>query len=59
MGEAPDWWFHLRAARYLGVAPWDLAEQPLFWRNIALIAEDVEVTFQQDQQRREQAKSGG
>lgn len=59
MGEAPDWWFHVRAARYLGVSPWDLAGQPVFWRNVALISEDVEAQFQQDMQRREQSRSGG
>ena len=27
MGEIPDWYLLVRAARYLGVAPWDLASQ--------------------------------
>ena len=32
----------LRAARYLGVAPWDLAEQPAHWFQWALHAERAE-----------------
>jgi hypothetical protein len=49
MGEAPDWYVHLRAAKYLGVAPWELDDQPLFWKNAALVAEDVENQYQQQQ----------
>jgi hypothetical protein len=32
----------LRAARYLGVAPWDLADRPVWWQEIALAAEAAE-----------------
>ena len=42
MGEPPDWYIHIRAARYLGVAPWELSEQPVFWRAAALAAESAE-----------------
>jgi hypothetical protein len=42
MGEAPDWYLTLRAAKYLGVAPWDLAERPVWWQEIALAAEKAE-----------------
>lgn len=42
MGEAPPWYFTLRAAKYLGVAPWDLAERPVWWQEIALAAEAAE-----------------
>lgn len=54
MGEVPDWYQHLRAAKYLGVAPWDLAAQPVFWREAALAAEQVE----HDYQERQNQKSG-
>lgn len=50
MGEAPDWWFLIRAARYLGVAPWDLARQPVFWMDAALVTETVEAEYQKQQQ---------
>lgn len=42
MGEAPDWYWHIRAAKYLGVAPWDLLEQPIIWHNWAVLAEEAE-----------------
>lgn len=47
MGDVPDWYLHLRAARYLRVPPWELSDAPLFWRNAALTAEDAEATAQQ------------
>lgn len=42
MGEAPDWYPLLTAARYLRVAPWDLARQPIWWMRIALAAQSAE-----------------
>lgn len=41
-GECPDWYAIMQAARYLGVAPWDLIEQPTFWLDKALVAMEVE-----------------
>ena len=32
----------VRAAKYLGVAPWELAEQPTYWRDVALYFEAEE-----------------
>lgn len=32
MGEAPEWYMLMQQAKYLGVAPWDLMEQPVVWR---------------------------
>ena len=32
----PEWYRLVRAARYLRVAPWDLADQPTAWQNMAL-----------------------
>lgn len=38
-----EWWYPLvRAARYLGVAPWVLAEQPVFWEQVALECEVID-----------------
>jgi len=42
MGECPDWYPLLQAARYLRVAPWDLIDQNIFWRRIALDAQAAE-----------------
>ena len=52
MGECPDWFPLIRAARYLGVPPWELAAMPVCWRNWALIAQDVENTVQKEAQER-------
>lgn len=40
-GEIPEWWNVVQAARYLGVAPWDLLAQPTIWTHIALAAQQV------------------
>lgn len=42
MGEVPDWYLLIRSAKYLGVAPWDLLDQPKVWRNWARWAENAE-----------------
>ena len=39
LGEVPDWYLLLRAARYLRVPPWELARRPIGWREMALVAE--------------------
>jgi hypothetical protein len=38
----PDWYPLIQAAKYLGVAPWDLFEQGVHWQNWALIALEAE-----------------
>lgn len=43
LGAPPSWYPVLRAARYLGVAPWDLARQPAAWLHWALAAEAAEL----------------
>jgi hypothetical protein len=53
MGEVPDWYVHLRAAKYLGVSPWELAQQPVFWRNAALVAEATEADVAKREQDRQ------
>lgn len=42
MGALPEWYPLIRAARYLQVAPWELAAQPLTWMEWALVAESAE-----------------
>lgn len=32
----------MQAAKYLNVAPWDLLEQPVYWKDKALIAMTAE-----------------
>ena len=38
----PTWYLVVRAARYLGVEPWELAKRPMIWTNWALAAENAE-----------------
>ncbi len=45
--RCPDWYTLIAAARYLGVAPWDLLEQPIWWRDKALIAATAEAQAQE------------
>jgi hypothetical protein len=43
----PDWYGFIQAAKYLGVAPWDLIKQSVYWRDKALIAMTEEYEAQQ------------
>ena len=38
----PDWYPLMRAARYLGVPPWELLQQAGIWQTWALTAEGAE-----------------
>ena len=38
----PEWYPLLRAAKYLGVPPWELMDRPVWWQRIALAAEEAE-----------------
>ena len=38
----PDWYLLLRAARYLGVPPWELFDAPEIWLEWARVAENAE-----------------
>lgn len=42
MGSAPPWYFTIKAAKYLGVAPWDLVDKPAVWVDMALEMESAE-----------------
>lgn len=46
MGECPDWYPLLSAARYLRVAPWDLAQRPVWWMRVAIAAQAAEAREQ-------------
>lgn len=36
-------WFRVvKAAKYLGVSPWELVDQPVYWLNAAEDAQDIE-----------------
>lgn len=38
----PDWYGLIQAAKYLNVAPWQLLEQSVYWRDKAIIAMSAE-----------------
>lgn len=38
MGEVPEWYELIEAARYLIVPPWELAEQSVVWVRWAIAA---------------------
>lgn len=42
MGACPEWYPLLKAARYLGVAPWELMNRPRMWFEWALTAQAAE-----------------
>jgi len=54
----PPWYPLMRAARWMRVAPWDLQEQPVFWRERALTAEQAEGEHQQHLNKQAQRRSG-
>lgn len=47
----------MRAARWLGVAPWDLADVPVIWRERALVAESTEAEVARDRQKQADRKA--
>jgi hypothetical protein len=54
MGAVPEYVPLIRAAKYLGVAPWELAERPAAWRDWALAMEHGEASAQRQLQQRAQ-----
>lgn len=40
--HCPNWYGHIQAAKYLGVAPWDLLKQSVFWRDKAMLCMTAE-----------------
>lgn len=56
MGSCPDWYTVVQAAKYLGVAPWDLMRQPIYWTEWAIHSNHAEATAQKNQQERQQRR---
>lgn len=52
VGEVPEWYPLVRAARYLNTPPWELAEVEAgpWWMLVALAAEDAETQAQKEHQ---------
>lgn len=50
MGYAPGWYRLMQEAKYLGVAPWDLMEQPVIWRKWAQMASVAETEARKQKQ---------
>lgn len=42
MEYCPDCYVIVQEAKQLGVAPWDLLKQPVFWRSVARACLDAE-----------------
>lgn len=45
----------MRAAKYLGVAPWELATKSVAWRNWALMIESAEIRAENEERKRHEA----
>jgi hypothetical protein len=52
MGECPEWYPLFRAARYLGVPPWELAKQPIFFQNCAIEMEAAHIEAENERAKR-------
>lgn len=50
------WYRVIRAAKFLGVAPWDLAEAPITWLDMAEATMQAEHAAQEAAQRRQAAR---
>ncbi len=42
VGRVPEWYMLVRAAKYLGVAPWEMLDRPTYWMEWALMGEAAE-----------------
>jgi hypothetical protein len=58
MGQVPMWYRVIRASRYLGTAPWDLAKAPLFWLQAAEQAQTAEASAEQMREQRKKNPTG-
>ena len=56
MGYCPEWYSHIRAAKYLNVAPWELLERPSVWTSWANMAQDAEFESQKQKQAAAEAR---
>lgn len=56
IGEVPLWYRVIRAAKYLGVPPWDLISRSVYWLQAAEAAASAEAAAEQHQRRRQRQK---
>ncbi len=42
MGECPDWYPIIQAAKYLNCKPWELMEVSIYWQDKAIICISAE-----------------
>lgn len=45
--ECPEWYPLIQSAKYLGVPPWELMEESLYWKERALVAMTAEAQAQE------------
>ena len=57
MGAPPDWYGLIQSAKYLGVAPWVLLEQPVIWREWAYLANKAETEAEKQREARQNRKN--
>lgn len=58
MERAPAWYHLIQAAKYLGVAPWDLLERPQAWQGLAVSAMKSEAYAEKQKEEQEKKKRG-
>lgn len=51
-GTLPDWYAVIVASKWLGVAPWELADAPVAWLEWALAAMGAEGNAHEQRQRK-------
>lgn len=52
------WYRIVAAARYLGVPPWELAERPFSWVQMAEAANDAEARAEKQREKNAEAQAG-
>ena len=52
MGEAPLWYRAVKAARYMGVSPPEVATLPLFWIEAVEATQEAEAIAEAERRRR-------
>jgi hypothetical protein len=53
----PEWYMVLRAAKYLGVAPWELERKSILWYYQAIDAMNAEAFVENERVRRQEQKA--
>ncbi len=57
MGEQPEWYVVIKAAQYLGVAPWELLQKPTAWIDMAIGAMNAEEHAREMHQKRDSMRT--